>query len=251
MSNRRILLPVLALAAAAGVWWFNRDAVPSGTPAATWRVGAGTDFHQGIAYESLAAETPIRLSFHCSEPRHVYVFSLSAEDGTILMWPSHKLRSNLGTPLPSGRSVLPGERDGEELAWTTRHQILATTTYVVVASAAPVPELEELLPRLRCWSNSSLTDGTMVVTMPGGDAERIGMARTDWPSALLRRAAERGVAEAMVNGPMHPDSELADVWTSSWRVKEIPGTADTDKMFGPLPVEGPTDPETGKQGDGK
>jgi len=219
MNARAVALPLIAVGIAAVIWWQMAPPGPNAVPAATWRVGPTDDFEQARNYHELPAESPVRLSYSCTEPRYVYVFGHSAEDGTLLMFPT-EMDGAPSNPLPKDRTVLPGEREGAPLAWTTRSEIHATTTYVVVASREPVAELEELLPRLRRWSNRVLPDHSMQVTRPGGDVELAGAPRTPWPAPILQRAAERALAETQVNGPMHPDEQFAGVWSASFRVKE-------------------------------
>jgi hypothetical protein len=226
MNRRALLLPALALAAAAVAWQLaRRDS--DGVPAATWRLGGGGEVRQAQNYDELPAESPLRLSLTCTEPRFVYVFSHSAEDGTLLLFPTPDLGSDLPTPVGAGNHVLPGRRDGQDLAWTTRSQILATTTYVVIAARERVAELETLLPRLRRWSTSVLPDRSMQVTNPTtAPSDGItGLPRQGWPSPLLARAAERFAAETMVNGPLQPAADLPGVWFGALRIKEQPGTA--------------------------
>lgn len=220
MNARSVLLPVVALAAAAAIWVYFNPPQPAGVPAGSWRIGKGTDIHHAKNYEELPAGAAIRLDYHCSEPRHVYVFSHSEEDGTLLMFPSPDLQSDEANPLANGSHVLPGRRDGDDQHWVLRDGVLATTTYIAIASVEPVAELEELLPRLRRWSNTSLTDRSMGVTNPKGDVEVAGRGRDRLPSALLLRAADRSLTATEVNGPMQPDGALPNVWTSSWRAKE-------------------------------
>lgn len=215
MNTRVVLIPVLVGVAAFILW---RSASPE-VPAATWRVGKGIEFRPGQNYDDLPAESPIRLAFHCDEPRSVYVFSHSAEDGTLLLFPSPDLRSDLANPLV-GRSVLPGTYEAKELAWTTRAQILATTTLLVVAAREPVQELEALLPRLRRWTNSVLPDRTMLVTNPSGNVEVLGQPRMPLPTPILQRAADFSVTATLVNGPLTPDVANDGVWYGSWRIKE-------------------------------
>ncbi len=158
MNARLVLMPAVAVLAAVCLWYGQQPpATPPGVPAATWRLGAGADFRQGRNYDDVAAESPIRLAFHCDEPRFVYVFSHSPEDGTILLFPSPGVRSDLTQPLAVGHAVLPGNRDGKELVWNSRRQVSVTTTFVVVAARERIAELEALLPRLRRWTNTALT----------------------------------------------------------------------------------------------
>lgn len=222
MNARTVVLPMVALGVALVAWWQSTPAEQGATPAATWRVGPADAFEQARNYHELPADSPVRLSFVTRTPRHVYVFSQSAEDGTILMFPSPEVDGSPPNPLPTGRTVLPGSRDDGALSWTTRAEIRATTCYVAVASEAPVPELEALLPRLRRWSNKALTDRSMQVTNPRGEVELAGRPREAWPAPVLARAASRAAAAVDVNGPMHPDEQLPGVWSAAFRVRERP-----------------------------
>lgn len=216
MNPRLVLVPVVVLAAAAAMWLLR----PPAAPAATWRIGTGADLRQGRNYDELPADSPVRLSLHLDATSHVYVFSHSLEDGTLLLFPSPDVQSDLAQPLPAGHVVLPGRRNGTELAWTTRTGILATTTFVVVVAREPLATLEALRPRLRRWTNTARTDGSMQVTNPPGDQPPLGGPRQPLPDPLLQRAADRSHAETLVNGPLAPDGTLDGVWHGSWRVKE-------------------------------
>lgn len=219
MNRRVLLLPMIAVVAALAVW----KAAPmlASAPAATWRVGNDAAMRQGRNYDDLPAESPVRLAVTCDEPCHVYVFSHSETDGTILLFPSPDLQSDLHNPLAKGSHVLPGKLDGKEPAWTTRSGVLPVTTFVVVAAREPVPQLEALLPRLRRWTNSVMTDRSLGVTRPK-DVEVAGAPRQPLPDPLLQRAAERSFTEELVNGPLAPDAQLDGVWVGSWRVREKP-----------------------------
>jgi hypothetical protein len=214
MNKRLLILPVLAAAAAAGIWW-NEE--PAG-PACTWRIGTGAEIRQGTHYERLPPETPFRLSLHTAEAMHVYVFSNSAEDGTLLLWPTSALRSDLDQPLPAGHHVLPGSLEGKELAWTTRTGIRASTTFVVVAAREPIPELEAFMPRLRHWTNTVFPEHTMLVTNPPTGTEVL--RGSEFPTPLLLRAARYRVTEVLPNGPLGADPEAPGVWYGSWTVVE-------------------------------
>lgn len=217
MTSRVVVLPVLVAVAAVAIWLSR--AGPSGVPACTWRVGAGTEIRQAVAFDEVPPESPIRLSCWCDEPRYFYVFSHSVEDGTVLLWPSPQLSSDLPQPLPAGNHVLPGTHAGKDLAWSTRTGILAVTTFVVVASREPVAELDALAPRVRQWTNRVFTDGSMQVTLPQAHADLLGPARSaEFPADLLRRAvaAARG---GQPNGPLLP-IEPPGIWTAVWMVKE-------------------------------
>ena len=147
MNRRLVVLPIAAVAVAIAFWKWNSP--PPYTAACTWRTGSGTEIRQGINFDKLAPESPVRLSVHTQEPLHLYVWSQSLEDGTLLLFPSPKLQSDRKNPLPVGQSVLPGSIDGKDLAWTSRAGIAAVTTFVAFASREPLSELDALVRALR------------------------------------------------------------------------------------------------------
>lgn len=248
MNVRAIVVPVIALGSALVIWQMRTTTGLSPVPAATWRVQIRGEYRQAHNYDELAQETFVRLSFSCSEPRHVYVFGHSATDGTLLMFPATELKSDLTNPIAAGQSVLPGKFEDKDVSWTTRADIIGLTTYVAVASDKPIPALEKLARQLRRWSNSVLPDRSVQITNPA-DGEVLGKPGTDWPNAILKRAAERTVNETLVNGPMVPDEHIGGVWSCSVRVKEAvnPNLKKGGLNTGPLK---PLD-VTKKPGDGK
>ncbi len=219
MNRRLVLLPAIAVLAAAALWLGQRDR-PIVVPAVEWRLGPVDDYRAAGNYDEVPGDTRVRLWFRCDEPRHAYVFSHSTEDGTLLLFPSPAVASDVGQPVPAGQHVLPGARGDTKLAWTTRVQILATTTFVVVASREPIAELDALLPRLRRWTTTAMQDGSMQVMSPEAGVELAGAPRTPLPSPLLQRAADAGAAALLVNGPLQPDPAQDGVWFGSMRVKE-------------------------------
>lgn len=222
MNRRLLILPLLAVAAAYYVWQ-RTPAAPtaSNAPAAcTWRSGSGTEVHQGVNFDKLAANTPLQLSVHCQQPLHFQVWSLSAEDGTLLMFPSPKLQTGTRNPLPIGQTVLPGSLDGKEMQWNTREGIVAATTFVAIASTEPLPELDELAPKVRQWSNTIFPDHSMQVTKTAEGQDVLGKPRADWPATLLQQAAAQLREQTEPNGPMQPMANRPGVWISSWKVIE-------------------------------
>ncbi len=230
VSNRtltRRLLPVAVVLTVAAYFWQQRAAATA--PACTWRIGTGTEIKQAKNYDELPADSPFRLAFTAVEPTYVYVFSHSIVDGTLLLWPSPDLRSDLGQPLPMGMATLPGRTEDDksqakELAWTTRSQVVGTSTVVVIAATQPVAELEAILPKLRRWSNSVMPDKSMLVTKPAlGETPLAPPLSNELPSELLRRAAQATISLVHPNGPMPLVPGLDDVWCSSWRFVEKKG----------------------------
>lgn len=242
MNARVIALPLIAAGIAVGIWLTLKPPGATDIPAATWRIGlagspsgdSATDHRQARNYDELPAETSLQLSYNCTEARYVYVFGRSTEDGTLLLFPSPELKGSLSNPVPAGQAVLPGSLDDGPLTWTTRADILATTTYIVVAAREPVPELEALLPHLRRWTNSVLPNQSLQITNPADGSKVKGKPRSPWPSAVLERAAKRSQTETLVNGPLHDDEQLPGVWSSGVWIKEArdstkqPGGANND-----------------------
>ncbi|MCA8965118.1 MAG: hypothetical protein H6838_08555 [Planctomycetes bacterium] len=226
-SLTRRLLPVAAALAIAGYFWQRQASADA--PACTWRVGTGTEIKQAKNYDELPAESPFRLAFTAIAPTYVYVFSHSIVDGTLLLWPSADLKSDLAQPLPTGMATLPGKTETEksetkELAWTTRSQVQGTSTVVVIAALQPLPELEAILPKLRRWSNSVMPDRSMLVTKPAlGETPLAPPLSSELPSELLRRAAGATISLVHPNGPMPLVPGFDDVWCSSWRFVEKKG----------------------------
>lgn len=220
MRARRILVPALALVAAWVIWKYNPV---SSAPAlaGTWRTGLGADTAQGRQYAELPAETPFRFSFRASTPQHVYVFSVSAEDGTLLLFPAPGMRTDCKNPLPPGNTVLPGKDGDKELAWTTRSGIRALSTVIAITADAPIAELEELLPRLRHWSNTVFQDGVMNVTRPADASNLTGNAHEPPPSPLLQQlAAIQVLDDDAPNGELKPIPGRLGASYCKWMVKE-------------------------------
>jgi hypothetical protein len=214
MNRRMLLLPVAAAAIGVALW----RGTPATAPACTWRTGTGTEVVQGQNFDKLAPEAPVRLSVHTDTPQHLYVWSHSAEDGTLLLFPSPKLQTDRKNPLPAGQSVLPGSFEGKELAWTTRSGILATTTYIAFASTEPLPELDQLAAKVRQWSNAVFADRSMQVTKPAEGQDVLGKPREGWADPLLQTAADQLRDQTEPNGPMQPLRDRPGVWISSWKV---------------------------------
>lgn len=218
-SVTRMMLPAIIALAVASYFWQREASID--TPACNWRIGTGTEIRPAKNYDELPAESPFRVAFTATEPTYVYIFSHSIVDGTLLLWPSPDIRSDLVQPLPKGPSTLPGKADDKELAWTTRGQIVGTSTVVVLAAHQPIAELEAILPQLRRWTNSVLTDRTMLVTKPTLGETPLGPPQsTELPNELLRRAAGATISLVHPNGPMPLVPGMDDIWCSSWRFVE-------------------------------
>jgi len=143
------------------------------------------------------------------------------------MFPSPSITSDCDNPLPAGHTVLPGRREGEEVAWRTRPGIVGLTTYITIAAKAPVPELDELGPKLRRWTNTVFPDHSMGVMLPSSGADFAGKPRQELPLALLREAAALANVQVSPNGPMQLAQSGDEIYLSAWKVRER--KADKDK----------------------
>src|SRR5688572_27918405 len=103
MNVRLVVVPAIAVLTAGVIWLSRGPTAPHAVPAAIWRIG--TEQKQPRNYEELPAGTPVTLSFWCDEPRFVYVFTHNREDGTLLLFPSPDVRSDLAQPVPAGNRV--------------------------------------------------------------------------------------------------------------------------------------------------
>lgn len=203
MERRAFVLPAVAAIAFAAFWWSNQHASAVVTiPAASWCIGAGPGYTLGRPGDELAAGTPFRLRVQCDEPRHVYVFRHGDVDGTVLLHPVPGLPGSVDQPLPPPAAWLPGPSNGLDRVWATPAD---AATFVVVAAAGPVPEMEALLPKLRRAGSAATADAPPPAA--------------PLPSPLLQRAADLARTATMSNGPLTPDTALAGVWVGSWRVK--------------------------------
>ncbi len=234
MSKHRWVRPLLlaaGVALLASYWWQVPAAI---TPAATFRHGKAPEYHAARNYEELPGETPFRLDVYGAASTHWYVLSHNVVDGTVVLWPSPDLRSDLVQPLASERASLPGRIDDRDLHWTTRSELRGTTTVLVLASAAPIPELESAMPKMRRWTNSVLTDRTMLVTKPTAGEEPLGPPQSsEFPVAMLRAAAQATITSDQPNGPLTPLAGHLGVWCTAWRFTERPGSP---PMQNPLQV---------------
>ena len=236
MAKRSVFRPFLftAVAAAAALWIWNSEVEYD--PACTFRVGSGGEAKPARNYAELPAETPFRIAATPGKAKHFYVFSHNVVDGTVLLWPSPDLRSDLGATLDR-MATLPGRVDDKDLAWTTRSELRGTTVVVAIAAAAPIPELDVALPRLRRWTNSVLTDRSMLVTKPKAGEEPLGPPlSSEFPLLLLKLAAQATITRDDPNGPMTAVPGHDDVWCAGWRFTEVAGSG---TMQNPLKPQDP------------
>jgi hypothetical protein len=218
MERRAFVLPAVAAIAFAAFWWSNQHAsAVVTTPAASWCLGAGPGYALGRPGDELAAGTPFRLRVQCGEPRHVYVVRHGDVDGTVLLHPAPGLPAGIDQPLPPPAAWLPGTANDVGRVWATPAD---AATFVVVAAAGPVPELEALLPKLRRAGSAATADAAPPAAPPAdGAAVVAGAPGAPLPSPLRQRAADLARTATMSNGPLTPDTVLAGVWVGSWRVK--------------------------------
>jgi hypothetical protein len=234
-------------AALLGVWWLG----PAAPPSLSWRVG------DGGAPEALFAEvpheTPLELEIELPEPMHVYVCSHDTQRGGIAMFPSGALRSDVpSNPLPAGRHRLPGQARDLRLLWHAGDGV-GPTSFLVVASVEPLPDLVRVLGTMRQMGNAAFPGRPVLGTYaPEGGMEVVppfGRVPTD----VLRACA--GLLDPEPDGPMRPWTGHDGVFLKALRLSTrsaAPLTdeeirADLARRFGELEgaLSGPGDPPAG------
>ncbi len=210
-SNLRLTL-VVALAATAGALWVG---VAPGAPAATtWLGGESRAPIEPVS--QLPTEFPLRLDLELAEPMHVYVASHDLVRGTIAMFPSTALRSDAGmNPLPPGQHSLPGQHLGKQLAWHAGDGV-GGTTFVVIASREPLPELADALRACRQTGNAAFPH----LPLLGTYAPEAGMEGTPSRSRFAHPLLEIAAAAALRghDGPMTAVEGNEGVFASALRV---------------------------------
>jgi len=206
MNRRKLIWSAGAIAATACLWLSMSRLRPT-VPTVEWRIG--DDLRAAIPYQEIATEEPLRLTVASREPLFVYVASRDQEDGTLTWFPSPMLKTDVQEPLPAGRTTLPGGRDGKERAWPARPG-LAVTTWVAIASRKELPDLAAVLASLRQISNSTFTDGSMVISNPRGGTAPRGRPGEPPPHPLLAEALAQP-PQPDPNGPMQP-AATGGIW---------------------------------------
>jgi hypothetical protein len=203
---------VAATAAVAGALLGGPQAEPPCST--TW---AGGDARGPIEPAALLpTEFPLRLELGLDEPMHVYVASHDLVRGTIALFPSTALRSDLGAnPLPAGNHSLPGRHMGKELAWHGGDGV-GGTTFIVIASREPLTDLASALHTCRQMGNAAFPHlPTLGTYAPIGGME--GTPPTVRPAhPLLEEAAAAAVHGH--DGPMAGIEGREGVFASALRV---------------------------------
>src|SRR5690606_37476450 len=139
-------------------------------PFVFWQLGDGDRAVE--QYAEVPAGTALGLTIELPFAAHVYVASWSALQGTIELFPSARLSTELTNPLPDARHWLPATLEGTRLTWPT-HAVVGPIHYLVVVSREPCTGLEETLRRVRQMGHmarldSGFGDRSMYVFAPEG-----------------------------------------------------------------------------------
>jgi hypothetical protein len=184
-------------------------------PALRWRVGE--DRKQVDGFSEVKAGTQLLLEVSLPETAHVYVLSWSRIQGTIALFPSERLNTNLVNPLPPGKHVIPGVFDGEPMTWPS-HNVIGPVSYVVLASEHPLGEVEAVLPRLRQLGHmgklAGVHDKEMYLFAPSG-----GMKATPPPESPAVPDLKAAIDDVQVSsdGPLR--KLRAGVWARSFTLQ--------------------------------
>ncbi|MSR38359.1 MAG: hypothetical protein EXS02_05925 [Planctomycetes bacterium] len=214
MSLRRMVWLLLVLIAAGLAYSLVANTGASG-PVLTWQLGDSNTEHVAGTYQEVGVDEPLRLSVRSSEPLFVYVLSHDLQTGTIAWWPSPMLHTDLQNPLPAGTTTLPGKQN-DVLRSFAAQPSLAVTDWIVIASRTAIADLGAVMPRLRQASNTTFTNGTVVVSNPNDGKPPIGLPKEAPPHPLLLIAlAEPKLANP--NAPMLP-TKTAGIWTATLQI---------------------------------
>lgn len=193
-------------------------------PEVAWRVG--DDLRTVEQFAEIATGTPLRLEVELPFPAHVYVASWSRLQGTIALFPSQRLDTELANPLPAGRHALPGpvrgNRDGRAPTWPV-HDVVGPITYFVVASREPLPDLEAALAAVRQMGQmgrpgTGFADDSLYLFAPAGGMK--GMPANDQPAAdVLRSLVARSLDDMHTDGRMRPVRPGSDAWGRAFVVQ--------------------------------
>lgn len=158
--------------------------------------------------------TTLRCELELDRESFVYAVSSDLTRGTIALFPSEQLRSDLPpNPWPAGRYALPGRHLDRDLHWHAG-DAAGAIAFVVLVSDAPLTELESVLPRMQQMGNGAFPQRPVLGTY----APKIGIehapTRSAAPAAILRDAL--AIQRFDHDGALH---ELAEgVYASSLRL---------------------------------
>lgn len=216
MTNKLPLALAMLLVLIAGVAVLMASRLPAVPECALL---LGEDQHPAPPFAEATPDTPVRLQVRAAEALHVWVASWSGTDGTLALFPTPWLQTSVKNPLPSGTNLLPGRHGDKELAWPVR-PVPGVTHYLAVASRASLPDLDATFAILRQVSNTTLPDGSMVVTAPKGRTLDDVPAREKIAGPLLELAAS--VTGASGRTPMRPVPGREGVWVASFQLVPPP-----------------------------
>ena len=192
-SSRRRLAVLAALVAGLGVW--AAVVTPRGAPGPvmTWLCD-GRDLPGDLV--ELTQEDPLVLQLDLDGPAYVYVAWYAPSLGTLALFPSEQLRTDLPNRLAAGRHRLPGTTEEIEGSWPALWPARSLCAMVVV-SREPRRDLETMFATFRQVGNAAFRDRSMGLYAP-----KRGMAsvppKGTLPSGLLRQAYDLPASGALV-----------------------------------------------------
>ena len=158
-------------------------------PRLRWRLG--DDQRKVAQFAEATANTPVFLRLDLPFPAHVYVASWSHMQGTIALFPSERLSTDLANPLPAGQHELPGHFEDKPMSWPS-HAVVGPIHYLVVVSREPLTELADVLRRVRQMGHmarlgTGFHDRGMYLFAPEGGMKAV--PSNDQPAAADLEAA--------------------------------------------------------------
>jgi hypothetical protein len=210
--RRRLLaLEGILLVGLLGFWLASRQ---EPAPRVSWQFGDTRTAQEPFA--ELPADFPVRLTVELDSPRHVYVASWDMLRGNIALWPSTRLKSVLTTnPLAAGTHALPGRYEQQDIVWHVGDGV-GVTTFFVIASKQPLPDLASAMQRFRQMGNAAFPGRHQCATYAPNEGMAAVPPRNAIAHELLKLCSEQAGLEhdgEMVAVPGRPG-----VWMKAMRV---------------------------------
>jgi hypothetical protein len=200
----RLQFVLTLLALCCGAWVAGVTYLPRHQQAAvTWEFGSAQARTQ--SFEKVPAWDPMSLSIQLPFDAYVYVVSFDHMHGAVTYFPTEylgtdHLNSTTGRMnfLSAGKHEIPGTWNDTTPKWFVPN-VDGSLSLCVIASRAPLADLEELLPLTRQVGNRAYHDQSMGFYMPRAGRDKV-IGKTKMPHPVLQAALDS--AEAPLDGPM-------------------------------------------------
>jgi len=133
--------------------WLATGLGTDAVPRVHWRIDERDDPVE--AFAEVEMETPLTLEVDLPFDAYLYVASFEPVRGSIAMFPSNFLRSDVpANPLAEGVHRLPGKHGDVDLLWHSG-DVPSPISFMVVVSRDRLPELEAAMKTFRQFGNAA------------------------------------------------------------------------------------------------